>query len=151
MTQRFEYPGRDGIATCVFFGVAGNTYAFYSVARDSAGNVEDPHSTPDATTMVGGVAAVPKSPGPRFYLAGALPNPSRHGLRVWFSLPSPEPAWLEAVDVTGRRVIRVSVGALGPGDHAVDLADRTRLAPGVYWIRLTQASRSMTARAVVIH
>ena len=35
-----------------FPGSNGNTYAFYSVARDQAGNVEDAPQTPDASTTV---------------------------------------------------------------------------------------------------
>ena len=35
-----------------FNGVAGSTYAFHSVARDGAGNVEDPPSQPDTSTSV---------------------------------------------------------------------------------------------------
>jgi hypothetical protein len=35
-----------------FSGQPGKSYAFFSVARDRAGNVEDPHPAPDATTMV---------------------------------------------------------------------------------------------------
>jgi hypothetical protein len=39
-----------------FTGVMGRRYAFYSVARDHAGNVESKPSTADATTWVGSVA-----------------------------------------------------------------------------------------------
>jgi len=35
-----------------FNGVAGSTYAFHSVARDGAGNVEDPPAQPDTSTSV---------------------------------------------------------------------------------------------------
>lgn len=37
----------------VFYGTVGSTYAFYSVARDAAGNEEAPPASPDASTAVG--------------------------------------------------------------------------------------------------
>jgi RHS repeat-associated protein len=41
--------------SAVFNGQSGQTYEFYSEAQDNAGNIEPAHSTPDATTTVGGV------------------------------------------------------------------------------------------------
>ncbi|MCI0462250.1 MAG: hypothetical protein L0Z62_35300, partial [Gemmataceae bacterium] len=38
----------------IYPGEPGHTYAFYSIARDNAGNVEEAPSTPDAQTTVGG-------------------------------------------------------------------------------------------------
>ena len=35
-----------------FTGVSGHTYAFYSLARDNVGHVEDAPATPDATTTI---------------------------------------------------------------------------------------------------
>jgi hypothetical protein len=40
------------VTSAIFTGVAGRSYAFYSLARDQAGNVEVPSAVPDATTMV---------------------------------------------------------------------------------------------------
>ena len=43
----------DTIATsAIFSGAAGHTYAFYSVAADNVGHVENPPTTADATTQV---------------------------------------------------------------------------------------------------
>jgi hypothetical protein len=36
--------------SAMFTGQPGSTYSFYSVARDQVGNMEQPHSIPDATT-----------------------------------------------------------------------------------------------------
>ena len=39
-------------ASALYTGSFGHAYAFYSVATDTAGNLEAPHATPDATTLV---------------------------------------------------------------------------------------------------
>lgn len=82
-------------------------------------------------------------------LAGAQPNPSRDGrLRVRLALPSGAEARLELFDVTGRRLAARDVGALGAGQHLVDLGEG-RFAPGLYLLRLTQDGLTRTARAAV--
>jgi hypothetical protein len=84
-------------------------------------------------------------------LAGAFPNPSAGGaMSIAFSLPGPMPARLEVLDVQGRRVFAREVGALGRGAHQVQVGSGTRLAPGVYTVRLTQGGRVRSARAVVL-
>lgn len=82
-------------------------------------------------------------------LAGAYPNPARQGLRVAFTLPDSWPATLDVFDVTGRRVSRRDVGALGPGPH-VSSFDREHLASGVYLLRLAHRGCALTARAIVV-
>jgi len=57
---------------------------------------------------------------------------------------------LELVDVTGRRVARRELPALGAGPHVQSLAGAaTGLAPGVYFVRLTHASGSVTKRVAL--
>jgi hypothetical protein len=124
-------------------------YAFYSVARDIAGNIEATPGGADATTQfrldAGG------APGaPALALEGARPNPSVGTLHVRFTLPSREPATLELIDVAGRRVLRRDVGALGPGVHVVDIEEQRPLRPGLYFIRLAQAGREIAQRVAVI-
>jgi hypothetical protein len=91
-----------------------------------------------------------ENPGvtPNFAVHGLLPNPSRGALRVAITLPSAEPAVLEVFDVSGRRVASREVGALGAGEHIVDLSDG-RIATGWYLLRLTQGGRTAGAKAVV--
>jgi hypothetical protein len=82
------------------------------------------------------------------HLAGFAPNPSVGALRVAFSLPSAAPATIEVVNVAGRRIARRDVGALGAGEHVIELAGDDRPAPGVYWIRLAQGARVLVTRGV---
>lgn len=83
-------------------------------------------------------------------LAGLRPNPASGSAAVAFTLSEQAPAMLEVLDIAGRRVFVRDVGVLGPGRHTVRLDAGTRLAPGVYLIRLTQGGRSLLSRGVMI-
>jgi hypothetical protein len=98
------------------------------------------------------VTGLPPRPvhGPGIALHGARPNPSFAGLSAAFTLPDASAARLEVTDLAGRRILSRDVGVLGAGEHVVDLAQGRRLPPGVYLLRLTRGSESLTARAVVI-
>jgi len=79
----------------------------------------------------------------------APPQPSARHLEVTFSLASGDPAVLDLLDVSGRRILRRPVGALGPGPHTVSLGEGRRLPGGLYLIRLEQGARSAALKAVV--
>jgi hypothetical protein len=84
-------------------------------------------------------------------LEGVRPNPSRGtGLSVAFALPTAAAARLELVDVSGRRLRLEEVGVLGAGRHTVDLAQGRKVAPGLYWVRLTQGANQRVTRAAVL-
>ncbi|MBI5170201.1 MAG: hypothetical protein HZA61_11975 [Candidatus Eisenbacteria bacterium] len=105
-----------------------------------------------ANNRLGAVAGVESGPASQaaFALAGAAPNPARAGrVALAFTLPDGAPAMLELLDVGGRRVASREVGALGAGAHTVDCAPARRLAPGLYFARLTRAGESRSARVVV--
>src|SRR5262249_47903052 len=98
--------------------------------------------TPDQTT------AVEQSPI-AFALEGVRPNPASGGhLQIGFALPTGTAARLELVDVSGRRLVSREVGSLGAGRHTVSLT--RRVAPGLYWVRLTQGTNQQTTRVAVI-
>jgi hypothetical protein len=88
--------------------------------------------------------------GAVFALEGARPNPVVSAMNASFSLANGAPATLSVIDVTGRQVHSREVGSLGAGRHVVPLDLGTRMAPGLYWLKLTQGGRSLLARAVVI-
>jgi hypothetical protein len=84
-------------------------------------------------------------------LEGVRPNPaSGRGLHVAFALPSGAAARLDLLDVSGRREVSREVGSLGVGRHTVNLAEGRRVAPGLYWVRLTQGANRRTTRVAVI-
>jgi hypothetical protein len=126
----------------------GRTYAFYSLAQDSSGNLEAVPNVPDAETF-SRVAVEERTPL-QFALMGAVPNPAVGGVRVRFTLASGEPATLELIDIAGRRVVRREVGSLGPGQHVVALGTSPALRAGLYFLRLVQGGRVLHARVAVI-
>ena len=89
-------------------------------------------------------------PAARLALEGARPNPAVRFMSVAFSLPDGGAATLAVIDVTGRVLFSREVGALGAGPHVVPVGLGSGMAPGIYWLRLSRGSRSLTARAVVV-
>jgi hypothetical protein len=68
----------------LYRGTQGNTYAFYSIATDGAGNVESMPGVPDAQTVVSLVNHAPQ--------LGALPDPSiDEGTEFSFYIPATDP------------------------------------------------------------
>jgi hypothetical protein len=90
--------------------------------------------------------------GARFALHGARPNPTSSDglLAISFSLPDGATARLELLDVAGRRVRSREVGSLGAGNHVINLAGGSPLAPGLYVVRLARSDRSLTGRVSVV-
>jgi hypothetical protein len=125
----------------------GGNLSFYSLARDSSGNLESVPPNPDVETF--SRVGVGQDAAPRLALAGSVPNPATDGARVWFTLASRERAVLEVMDVAGRRVWRREVGTLGPGQHSVDVSAGTHR-PGLYFLRLTQGAEVLHARMAAI-
>lgn len=91
-------------------------------------------------------ASVPPNPL-TFALSPVRPHPVVDRLLVSFTLVGEAPARLDLLDVSGRRVL--SLGAAGPGPHQLDLGRARDFPAGVYFLRLTQAGRSI-ARPVVL-
>jgi hypothetical protein len=84
-------------------------------------------------------------------LAGFVPNPAAGRPEISFRLPTSASALLEVMDLRGRRVLRRDVGKLGAGEHRLGWDGGASLAPGLYWIRLSQSGRTLLARGVVLH
>ncbi|MFI5371069.1 MAG: T9SS type A sorting domain-containing protein, partial [Candidatus Eisenbacteria bacterium] len=89
-------------------------------------------------------------PTTAFALHPLSPNPSNGDLKVSFTLPEATPATLVLVDVSGRELTRMNVGAFGPGSHVADLTAGRRLPAGVYIVELIQGSRRTTLRASIV-
>jgi hypothetical protein len=64
------------------------------------------------------------------------------------SLVGGAPARLDLIDVAGRRQTSRAIDA-GTGPQTVDLGRTGGFAPGVYFLRLTQAGRMLTQRVVI--
>jgi len=98
------------------------------------------------TRAVRPTASAPGASAP-FALRGFVANPARLGTALEFSLPDAAPARLEVLDVAGRLVASREVGAYGPGPHRLTLDELRAQPPGLLFVRLTRAGRSLVARA----
>lgn len=96
-----------------------------------------------------GREATPLASAPlAFAIVGLSPQPSRGVLRVELTLADDGPAFLELMDVAGRRVEWRRLATSGPGRYAIEL--NRRLPAGIYLVRLTQGPRAVTKKAVVL-
>jgi flagellar hook assembly protein FlgD len=80
-----------------------------------------------------------------------LPNPSREEVRIALAVPTAGRATIECLDVQGRRVARLDA-SVDSGASVVSWDGRDdaglRVAPGVYFVRVTVDGRTTTARLV---
>lgn len=106
-------------------------------------SARDPHDVLAVEVWV----AVPG--GSTLALVGFTPNPAPRSPVVSFSLSTSAPARLELFDVGGRQVRAQEVGGMGPGAHHLAVARDQPLAAGVYWLRLSQQGRTVTAKGLI--
>lgn len=94
---------------------------------------------------------VPRDGGAPLGLALAGANPVRGDrLHVMFMLPDARPARLQLIDATGRIHRDQRVDAVAGRPAAADLSAGRRLAPGTYWLRLTQGDAIATRKFTVV-
>jgi hypothetical protein len=78
------------------------------------------------------------------------PNPSTGALTVAFTLPTPDQASLELLDLAGRRLAIRQVESPGTGRRSVGFPEARGFAPGLYHARLTQGARSLSVKFCVM-
>ncbi len=83
-------------------------------------------------------------------LEKVVPNPAVGSPQILYSLASWAPARLELVDVSGRQVLGRELGSPGPGRHEARLGAGSAPAPGIYWLRLSQAGHDVTTRVAFV-
>lgn len=86
-----------------------------------------------------------------FRVIGARPNPATQDLVLAFSLANREPAKLELIDITGRRVHEQDLVGLGAGEHTLNLGVTSRFRAGIYMVRITQAGRRTSGKVALVH
>jgi hypothetical protein len=127
------------------------TYAFYSIARDVAGNVELPKSAPDVTTAVISTIAEYDADLPlTFALFQNYPNPFRTSTVFRYDLPQPSEVRIVVYDMMGRRVLQAHNAYKEAGRHAFEWTP-DGLAAGTYLLRFEAGTFSQTTRLVKMH
>ena len=96
-------------------------------------------------------AAVPGEPGaPAASSLAVGPNPAgAAGAAVRFTLAAPRRVRLTLVDALGRTVAVLAAGDRAAGEHAARL-DTSRLAPGIYVLRLDAGQETAARRVAVV-
>ena len=128
----------QGEAIC---GPPGYTGANLNDITCSPGDVFD-------SFVIGNEVGIPPPPPPvaRLAFESIVPNPSASGLKIAYSLGGWAPARLLLVDLSGRRIFERDLGTPGPGRHTAQLDPSSVPAPGLYWLRLSQAERSVYSK-----
>lgn len=81
----------------------------------------------------------------------AGPNPAGGALHLQLVLATNQPAVVDLIDVTGRRVATRLINSPAPGTMRLEWNDATNLPAGIYLARLTQGSAVAIARIVWTH
>jgi subtilisin family serine protease len=119
------------------------------VARDSAGNLGT--DVGDSSFVIRETTGVGDLPVADFELAPVQPNPLRGVGRIGFALPRASKVRLSVIDVQGREVAVLAEGIFEAGRHQVrwEGASSGGVGPGLYFVRLNVAGRSLVRRSVV--
>ena len=119
------------------------------VARDSAGNAGA--DVGDSSFVIRETTGVGDRPVADFELAPVQPNPLRGVGRIGFALPRASHLRLSVIDVQGREVAVLAEGVFEAGRHQVrwDGGAAGQVGPGLYFVRLSVAGRSLVRRTVV--
>ena len=97
-----------------------------------------------------GVASEGSAGAPRRLAIHPLGNPACPTLDLTCDLPGSESALLEVFDVMGRMMNHRDLPATAPGTVRIAAGAGARLAPGIYWVRLSQGARRPSTRMVVV-
>ncbi len=128
----------------IFPGDWGYSYAFYTLAVDSAGNVEAAPDTPDATTRVDGNIANDPQQNLRFAL---FPNPNNGKFTLAVTTSLGQHATWEVMDLAGRVLLHEALSLdAGENNRQVDLP----LPDGLYLGTLRTADGVATVRFAVV-
>ena len=125
------------------------TYTDTNVQKDVTYGYRLAVSIDGGPTEYLGTTSVYVPTGLALALEGARPNPSPGTFDVYFTLPDSRPAHLELIDVTGRKVAGVDVTG-APGPHNLDVTQGKRMRAGIYMIRLTHGSETLTKRVAIV-
>ena len=156
-TNRFAFSDDAAIGGAP--GAQGSQIVAQTLATGSYVIVVTGFDLPDAGaytgTIVGpgaaafAVASEGSATDARTFLA-AVPNPARASSRVRFATASAQDVTVSVYDVTGRRVATLFQGVVAADQTTEVSLDAASLAPGVYVVRATGSSLSLTQRVTVV-
>jgi hypothetical protein len=144
-------PWVSGVADTVgtFSGTLGSSYGFYSVAVDTAGNVERSKLYPEASTrVVTGIKVSGELPL-TYNLYQNYPNPFNPSSTIRIALPEVSNVTLIIYNILGQRVRTLVDERLNAGYHNIRF-DATGLASGIYFCRVRAGSYVATRKMLLL-
>jgi hypothetical protein len=134
--------------SAVFLGEYGKSYGFSCRAVDWTGQVEDKELAPQYTVRI-----VEPTMGATLDLSQPRGNPARGSTLLRGVVPNDQPAAVEVLDVTGRRIRQLWSGrGAGQMEWLWDTRnDRgEQVAAGLYFVRLSDNRHAVTRKLVVM-
>ena len=128
--------------SALFTGIYGSRYAFYSLARDNAGNEETPKSSPDASTIITGVSAGDQAIPREYGLLQSYPNPFNPTATIGYLVPQRSMVSIQVYNTLGQLVATLIAGEREAGTHTVQW-DASLVPSGVYFYRMTATGQSI--------
>jgi len=131
-----------------------NAYGLLQVVIGESSGVPDPQQ--ECTDLrvyscpVGNLTAIGPTTTPKFVLRGAVPNPFSGSTTIAFELDEAATVSVQVYDVSGRKVADVVNSKPmpeGPGQVTFEGRD---LASGVYFVRLSTPSKSVTRKITIV-
>ncbi len=134
--------------SATFSGTVDSTYHFYSIARDSAYNVEDAPATPDASTTIEVPAGI-KS----FDMASGnllvYPNPANTEIYFVYNLPASSQVYLRIFNLLGQQSYDIMNETQSQGIHKFR-TDASNIAQGTYLCELRYGNSVKRSKLVII-
>jgi hypothetical protein len=120
--------------SAVFSGTAGSTYKFYSIATDSAGNMETAPGIYDATTRVSGTGIDKFGEGNKMQFR-LYPNPAKDQVNVQYYLPESSSIRIDVLNVCGHLIMEPVKTSGSHGNSKIQV-DISKLPAGYYFVRI---------------
>jgi len=133
--------------SAVFSGEAGNTYKFYSIATDSAGNKETTPAIYDAITQISGTGIDNFGESRKMELR-IYPNPATNRATIGYSLPESGSLRIDLLNGCGYLVKTVFDGNRARGKNSVQV-DLSPLPAGFYFVRV-QTKQGVQTRKLIV-
>ncbi len=131
----------------VFSGKPGATYKFYTVATDSAGNVEKAPDIYDAITQVSGTGIERFGKGNRLQFR-LFPNPASRQLHVGYYLPQTGNVRIEILNLCGVRVLPAVDKKGISGTDQINW-NISVLPAGTYFVRIITRNATQIRKVVI--
>jgi hypothetical protein len=133
----------------VFSGKNGHYYRFYSIAIDSAGNIETAPPVFDATVFISGASLVHSVADNTLKLL-VTPNPATHAAILDLELPKTTTLSIDLISAYGQYMLAVCKGTYKAGKQQIPIEWGDRLPSGMYFLKINTPTGVIVKPLVII-